>query len=649
MKKFTFTLLSAVLLCGLSTNVFGQSSLPGSEKKITKLTVAQEAEPTTNENQIEFSYATLPNPSYGVGTGLDNMPTFGMIEIPEQIAEVYNGQNISALKIGFGQTTKTKFQIFLTYDSPLEPFYTQDVELETIEMGSVQEIKLDTPYVIENKRFFIGYKFIASASDYPIGVDGIWAYDGLSDYLGYMVNDSGEADSNGQHLFFERTGNTHGSILIKAIITGEELPESAAHLFYSDAPTQVALGEPFTMKARLRNLGLTALETVGLSCKFGDGEPIFKTVNVDPNPWGYTTTGFLTIEELVCNSTGANLPVEIKITEINGSPCNITEAGTIRDITLCLSEGFKKNTVVEQSCATNATGTIDTEDLANLMTSKYPDGSLIFINAHVNDAMMCTEYIDLFITWPQTVVNRTTFISAYPTTSFEDYYSTVCDLPAVADVELSVQYANEDKTSLDIKASAEFSESIENGDYRFAFVLLEDNVGPYDQQNDYSYGWSGEHNGYETMPFKISMVYNNVARNIFDLNGIPESLPTNIEKGVNYEYSFNSDLSKVTNLSELSVVAMLINAKNGYIENATKINGPENTQIKDTPFDGVTIIGKSGGIQITGTYEELALFSLDGKLVDNAKNKNFIAADKGLYIILIKSNGTTHTQKVIVR
>lgn len=133
------------------------------------------------------------------------------------------------------------------------------------------------------------------------------------------------------------------------------------------------------------------------------------------------------------------------------------------------------------------------------------------------------------------------------------------------------------------------------------------------------------------------------------LNGIPESLPTNIEKGVNYEYSFNSDLSKVTNLSELSVVAMLINAKNGYIENATKINGPENTQIKDTPFDGVTIIGKSGGIQITGTYEELALFSLDGKLVDNAKNKNFIAADKGLYIILIKSNGTTHTQKVIVR
>lgn len=65
------------------------------------------------------------------------------------------------------------------------------------------------------------------------------------------------------------------------------------------------------------------------------------------------------------------------------------------------------------------------------------------------------------------------------------------------------------------------------------------------------------------------MTYNDVARQLDNLNGIKGSIPASVEAGK--EYTFNHEItlsSDIKNLDKINVIAYLLNTKTKAIENA---------------------------------------------------------------------------------
>lgn len=138
-------------------------------------------------------------------------------------------------------------------------------------------------------------------------------------------------------------------------------------------------------------------------------------------------------------------------------------------------------------------------------------------------------------------------------------------------------YTSEDCKSVKVKTSCTFGFTQEdNVNFRIAYVVTEDKVGPYGQANNW-YGASED----EQFPYMtdwlglgdlgmVEIEYNNVARGIYpDLNGMEGSVPTSVEKGKANEYEYTFDLpDNIQNKKNIRIVTLLIDNKTGEIMNA---------------------------------------------------------------------------------
>ena len=150
-------------------------------------------------------------------------------------------------------------------------------------------------------------------------------------------------------------------------------------------------------------------------------------------------------------------------------------------------------------------------------------------------------------------------------------------------------YTSEDKTSVKVRTASTFGFSDDgNANFRIAYVVVEDKVGPYLQANNYQYAILDESNeymsGWLNMGGDIGMVeieHNNVARGIYPgLNGMEGSVPTSVEKGKAYEYEYTFDLpDNIQDKKNISIVTLLIDNKSGEIMNADRTNVITETDI----------------------------------------------------------------------
>ena len=195
----------------------------------------------------------------------------------------------------------------------------------------------------------------------------------------------------------------------------------------------------------------------------------------------------------------------------------------------------------------------------------------IGIAVHDGDSMTATSYADFIENYisgyPQCVMNRLTNVPLYNQTTqtlrvYEILHNLVSSWPAIAAIDFEAT-VNEELGTMDLTSTTTFGVS-GSGDYRLAVVLKEDGVGPYRQTNNY-YGTQGF--GIFTTTMRPSLMYNDVAREIMDWDGIEGSLPATIEEGTAYEYKTSISTSTITG-NECDVVVMLINGTNGTIEQA---------------------------------------------------------------------------------
>ena len=240
------------------------------------------------------------------------------------------------------------------------------------------------------------------------------------------------------------------------------------------------------------------------------------------------------------------------------------------------------------------------------------------------------------------------------------YYSDIKNIielqknSAMADICATATYAKPDKSAITVTTESTFGFNSSDEDFRIAFVLLEDNVGPYTQNNDFYSNPQASDNPDDWLNFwvhsgtEVDMLFNNIVRGYYgDAQGIAGSIPATIEKdkAYRYEYTFSvhppyNNLYQY-NYDNFRVVALLIDKSTGEIMNAyqTKIVYDKNVENLTFEFrngdkrlvDGETVLWKSKGIAddnlVMGTNLE------SGGLILNTFKKQSVSCTATLEIL----------------
>lgn len=643
MKKI---LLFVAASCLLVQNAAAQFILDrsGSATPETKAAVSPLAD-DTDTKEIVFGYCH--NDINGLGTGGVNVTLKGAIGISKAKATELKGNRITKIRIGYGQSSNRNVEVFISRTVAGTPLYKQTAQITT--QNGWNEVALDTPFEIDGSAFYIGYQTVTKAStDYPIGVDGF----STSDRLANSIYDGSR---------WGNYGSDYGAVCLRAVIEGDNLAEYDITVTDFDVQGLVKLDTPFDAVVNFTNSGTATITELTASCLI-DGKTVTpSSMKIYPEAVAPGEFGELHIDGLVCEIEGMDLPIELTVTKVNGQDDeNITD-NVVSTTISCTQEVYARNVVVEEWtgnwCGWCPRGIVGME----YMEDKYGDEGFIGIAVHASSSlgsgtepMECSSYLSLLYKYcdgfPGCIINRT--YSCDPSAgNLESYYLSAVKTPSVAKVDVYANYYDDDPTKLYMSANTRFALSSENANYKLAFVITENGVGPYYQTNYYAGGGSGEMGGWQSKGSRVSTIYEHVARDIFDALGLSGSVPSEIVSSKVYTYDFVGSTTNVDDIDNCHVIALLINSKTGEIENAAKTSINHQAGVSDAVSNGsVSVKGLKGLIQIDGDYASCDIYGLDGISVGSLNGENSVILPSGLYIVkVVEANGSTSNRKVIVR
>ncbi|MBC8046624.1 MAG: Omp28-related outer membrane protein [Fimbriimonadaceae bacterium] len=214
------------------------------------------------------------------------------------------------------------------------------------------------------------------------------------------------------------------------------------------------------------------------------------------------------------------------------------------------------------------------------MAEDYPD-TFIGIAVHNSDPMEVTAYdaevgsFPGFSGYPSVIADRNVIVDP---SQLPDWYDTRIDDVVPVDVTIEATY-DEASGEGTANVNAEFVTQLDNIDYRFNFILTEDNVtgsaGGYNQTNYYAGGAYGEMGGYEDLPASVpadQMVYNHVARYLAeDWDGTEESISENVVASDISSYTYTFEADEDWDLNQMHAIVIVTNAETGEILNAASV------------------------------------------------------------------------------
>lgn len=330
------------------------------------------------------------------------------------------------------------------------------------------------------------------------------------------------------------------------------------------------------------------------------------------------------------NMTGRNHDVHFNVSEVDGEPDAIQANSSVETaFTTEATTYFPRKIVMEEAtgtwCGWCPRGIVCIEN----MTERYPD-NFIAIAIH-NDEMTPAldsyqPFFNMVDNYPNAQINRSYWIDPFPF-DIEDMKDR-----GEAMIKAEAEFIQGNKIDVSTETTFGFSDD-GSTEYRIAYVVTEDKVGPYYQVNSYS-NPDTEDNPDDIMNWWVHQepyletTFNDVARAIYDYDGIAGQLPKVITEGETYNCQYTITLpDNIENAENLSIVTLLLDTRTGEIMNAdrTAITGDPTVGIKDVTDNA----GKTFDVyNITGI-----------KVRSNATTLNGLP--KGIYIV----NG----EKVIVR
>ncbi|MDR6403154.1 MULTISPECIES: Omp28-related outer membrane protein [Chryseobacterium] len=221
---------------------------------------------------------------------------------------------------------------------------------------------------------------------------------------------------------------------------------------------------------------------------------------------------------------------------------------------------------------------------------------------------------------------------------------------------------------LTFNASATFRTNFTNANFRFAVVLVEDNVtgttSGYNQVNYYSGGGNGVMGGYETLANPVpasQMVYDHVGRMLLGgYSGQVGSIPATLTDGQTVNYTFTATIPATYNMANMKAVLLLLDATTGEVVNARSfLFNTLGTSTAQTNANYITMYPNPATdyIKVQANYNvDLKFYDATGRLV---LEKSQVSPDsrvsveglaKGVYLVSIKEKGSEpKTQKLIIK
>lgn len=277
-------------------------------------------------------------------------------------------------------------------------------------------------------------------------------------------------------------------------------------------------------------------------------------------------------------------------------------------------ETYERKVVVEKGTATWCQWCPRSIVGFRTMYEKYPD-NFIGIALH-DDDMYSPSYI--YMLWridgglPKATMNRKHEIDPNEG-ALENYYQFEID-KARARILMAATWEDESQTKAVIHTTTRFAQDME-GEFRIAYAVTENGVGPYMQKN--AYAGDVVMGGFENLPSNVYMLHDHVGRSISNVDGEPGSVPVNPLGKTDYDYTYTLSLpDNIQNKENIEIIVLLINQTTGEIENA------DVKKYNEIYLEGTTAITNAS---INSPHAN-AYYDLQGK------RYNIPPKNKGIYI-----------------
>lgn len=519
-----------------------------------------------------------------------------------------------------------------------------------VKVSQYNNFTINTPYVIEGKAFYIGYRYRSSNDNAaPIGFTGD-SHSGNScfSHLGLWLDKQEDKAEWG-------TFPQYGNLCLRAIIEGENFPTASAPVAGLYLPESTPVDRQFKYTSTFLNMSNSEVSSVTYITRLGDEAEQEQTFEFDP-PVAPGLTGTVSLTGKT-NREDMEYPVSASVAKVNGQD-NLWSFITQSTTFISSDNVFPRMVVVEEGTGTQCgycpRGIVAMKEMAE----NHPD-TFIGIALHTYNTsapMYCSSYIPLantyFVSYPNCLMNRSLQFDPDPKVMEANYQREAGMVPYA--VELTAEYTDDSKTNIKAKAISRFGQDFGNVNYALSFVLTEDNVGPYFQTNNYAYGSMGQMGGFESESSRVEMLFQDVALRIFDWRGIDGSIPSNVSRG-NYEFEYEMPISAPGHKghADINVIALLLNRSTGEILNAGKC------KITDAdPGSGIDsaevaaaaqVAAGKGSLSVTGEFDSADVYSLDGARRGTLNAEGSLTLAPGVYVVRIVSGARATSVKTVVR
>ena len=599
--------------------------------------VAQKA--AMAENTLEFGYCG--DLAQNLGFGMKG--TFrALMKVTAADATKFAGAKIVAVKAGVGSfSVNPGAQIVILSDlNGSYPVYSQEF---TPTKQDWNEVTLDTPYTLDSKEFYVGYQIYASSSqNYPFGIDDQQANPN-GDIVGYLDEESGSY----QYLSLGSQG--FGNNCIKIVLSGDNLPKYDLAIEDLTVKQYITTGSEFSISATVKNAASEAINTFDVAYQIGNADPVVSTVTLDA-PLANTQSYTFSIDKLVINEDGA-YDVTVTVSNPNGHADEYEADNSMTKAVTALSTLVPRKVLLE-NFSTAQCGNCPRvhEFIKGILKDRSDVAWVVHHTGYGTDTYTISEsekYLwfyggggtyapaamldrrclkELGAQGAQGVVTAPVFFpdSKESLTEFINYCA---EQPAFISINITDVY-NEETRELTVRVTGESTAELAVAP-NINIFLTEDGLKGYQSGGGNSYPHSHAIRKVMTSTWGDQLTFDN---NKFD---------------VTYTCKLDEDW-KAENMSVIAFVAdyneknynecMVHNTEFKVLEYGAAVGKLTNDQCR------VMSINKT--VNFTGKYNNAAVYTIDGRLVQVANGKACITLDNaGVYIVVV--DGVSH--KVVVK
>ncbi|OYU96725.1 MAG: hypothetical protein CFE21_00105 [Bacteroidetes bacterium B1(2017)] len=447
-----------------------------------------------------------------------------------------------------------------------------------------------------------------------------------------------------------------------------------ASLTYIDKVEGRLSGQKTIPMVEIRNLGSTKITSATVEVSY-NGNTISKSatgLNIDTNALAQ-----IPFDNFISLAPGLHA-VTATIKQVNGTTDDISTDNTKSISINPTVPAPNKVVVAEEATGTWCTWCPRGAVFMRKMDDKYGD-YFVGIAVHNNDPMENANYDGGLGTissgYPSMVVDRGADID--PSVVEPDFLKRIMVAPK-GGITCGANYTAATK-ELKVSLTTKFLSSA-TGNYKLAFVLVEDNVtgsgNGWDQVNSYAGGSKGEMGGFEKLPNPVpaaQMVYDHVGRVIYpNFKGLSNAFASTINANDSFIHNFSVNLDPSWKYENLAVVGLLIDPS-GKIDNANRVDlaqaiangyrtGTQVLGVKNVSIglNQATIYPNPSKnqftIELTGAslnQAQVEVYSMDGKLMYSQNlNTHLSSIDAsawpaGVYVGTITSSEGLQTIKLV--